>query len=123
VTEPGARGGYFAKIVLNVSSISFLPRTRPVGAAADGGKNIVRVLGEKWHESREVAVAKRRQELGHDALDGLRRLVLRVNGTSRNRWRSLASSDIRPTDKAETREKKVTKATEKMFKNYPPQSR
>jgi hypothetical protein len=68
VTEPGARGGYFAKIVLNVSSISFLPRTRPVGAAADGGKNIVRVLGEKWHESREVAVAKRRQELGHDAL-------------------------------------------------------
>ena len=36
-------------------------------------------------------------------------------------WRSLASSDIRPSDKPETREKKITKATEKMFKNYPPQ--
>ena len=38
-------------------------------------------------------------------------------------WRSLASSDIRPNDKPDTREKKITKATEKMFKNYPPQSR
>jgi hypothetical protein len=38
-------------------------------------------------------------------------------------WRSLASSDIRPNDKPETREKKITKSTEKMFKNYPPQSR
>ena len=35
-------------------------------------------------------------------------------------WRSLASSDIRPTDKPESRDKKITKATEKMFKNYPP---
>lgn len=35
-------------------------------------------------------------------------------------WRSLASSDIRPTDKPETRDKKVAKATEKMFRNYPP---
>jgi hypothetical protein len=35
-------------------------------------------------------------------------------------WRSLASSDIRPTDKPENRDKKITKATEKMFKNYPP---
>src|SRR4030095_4257889 len=34
-------------------------------------------------------------------------------------WRSLASSDIRPTDKPETRDKKIAKATEKMFKNYP----
>ena len=38
-------------------------------------------------------------------------------------WRSIASSDVRPTDKPESRDKKVTKATEKMFKNYPPQSR
>jgi hypothetical protein len=38
-------------------------------------------------------------------------------------WRSLASSDIRPTDKPESRDKKIAKATEKMFKNYPPQSR
>ena len=37
-------------------------------------------------------------------------------------WRSLASSDIRPTDKPETRDKKIAKATEKMFKNYPPKS-
>ncbi len=37
-------------------------------------------------------------------------------------WRSLASSDIRPTDKPESREKKIAKATEKMFKNYPPKS-
>ena len=35
-------------------------------------------------------------------------------------WRSLASSDIRPTDKPENRDKKIAKATEKMFKNYPP---
>ena len=35
-------------------------------------------------------------------------------------WRSLASSDIRPTDKPQSRDKKITKATEKMFKNYPP---
>ena len=35
-------------------------------------------------------------------------------------WRSLASSDIRPTDKPESRDKKIAKATEKMFRNYPP---
>jgi Domain of unknown function (DUF4136) len=38
-------------------------------------------------------------------------------------WRSLAISDIKPTDKPESRDKKITKATEKMFKNYPPKSR
>jgi len=38
-------------------------------------------------------------------------------------WRSLASSDIKPTDKPETRDKKIANATEKMFKNYPPRSR
>ena len=38
-------------------------------------------------------------------------------------WRSQAISDIRPTDKPESRDKKIAKATEKMFKNYPPQSR
>ena len=38
-------------------------------------------------------------------------------------WRSLASSDIRPNDKPESRDKKIAKATEKMFKHYPPQSR
>ena len=37
-------------------------------------------------------------------------------------WRSLASSDIRPTDKPESRDKKIAKATEKMFKNSPPKS-
>jgi hypothetical protein len=35
-------------------------------------------------------------------------------------WRSLATSDIRPTDNPENRDKKIAKATEKMFKNYPP---
>jgi Domain of unknown function (DUF4136) len=35
-------------------------------------------------------------------------------------WRSLASSDIRPTDKPESRDRKIAKATEKMFKHYPP---
>jgi hypothetical protein len=35
-------------------------------------------------------------------------------------WRTLASSDIRATDKPESRDKKIAKATEKMFKNYPP---
>jgi hypothetical protein len=34
-------------------------------------------------------------------------------------WRSLASSEIRPTDKPESRDKKIAKATRKMFKNYP----
>ena len=38
-------------------------------------------------------------------------------------WRSLASSDIRPSDKPESRDRKIAKAMEKMFKNYPPQSR
>jgi hypothetical protein len=33
---------------------------------------------------------------------------------------SLASSDIRPPDKPESRDKKIAKATAKMFKNYPP---
>jgi hypothetical protein len=32
-----------------------------------------------------------------------------------------ASSDIRPTDKPDSRDKKIAKAMEKMFKNYPPQ--
>jgi hypothetical protein len=35
-------------------------------------------------------------------------------------WRSMASSDIRPTDTPESRDKKVAKATTKMFRNYPP---
>jgi hypothetical protein len=35
-------------------------------------------------------------------------------------WRSLASSDIRPADTPESRDKKIAKATVKMFKNYPP---
>ena len=35
-------------------------------------------------------------------------------------WRSLASSDILPNDKPETREKKIMKTAEKMFKTYPP---
>ena len=35
-------------------------------------------------------------------------------------WRSQASSDIRPTDKPENRDKKIAKATEKMFKKFPP---
>ena len=38
-------------------------------------------------------------------------------------WRSLASSDIRPTDKTETRDKKIAKAMDKVFRNYPPKSR
>lgn len=38
-------------------------------------------------------------------------------------WRSLASSDVKPSDKPESRDRKIAKATGKMFKNYPPQSR
>ena len=38
-------------------------------------------------------------------------------------WRSLASSDIRPTDTPESRDKKIATATKKMFRNYPPKSR
>ena len=35
-------------------------------------------------------------------------------------WRGLASSDIRPGEKPQSRDKKIAKATEKMFRNYPP---
>jgi len=35
-------------------------------------------------------------------------------------WRSIASSDIRPTDNPQSRDRKIGKATEKMFKNFPP---
>ena len=35
-------------------------------------------------------------------------------------WRSLATSEVTPTDKPETRDKKIAKSTEKMFRNYPP---
>jgi Domain of unknown function (DUF4136) len=38
-------------------------------------------------------------------------------------WRSLASSDVASTDKPQARDKKIAKATEKMFKNYPPAAR
>jgi hypothetical protein len=34
-------------------------------------------------------------------------------------WRSGASSDVRPTDTPESRDKKLAKAVERMFKNYP----
>ena len=37
-------------------------------------------------------------------------------------WRGMASGDIKPNDKPEQRDKKMAKATEKMFKNYPPGS-
>ena len=37
-------------------------------------------------------------------------------------WRGMASGDIKPSDKPEQRDKKLAKATEKMFKNYPPKS-
>lgn len=35
-------------------------------------------------------------------------------------WRAMASGEIKPTDKPEQRDKKLAKATEKMFRNYPP---
>lgn len=35
-------------------------------------------------------------------------------------WRGLASGDVKPSDKPDQREKKLAKATEKMFRNYPP---
>lgn len=35
-------------------------------------------------------------------------------------WRSTASSDIKAGDKPENRDRKIAKAAEKMFKNYPP---
>ena len=38
-------------------------------------------------------------------------------------WRGRASSDARPSDNGETREKKINKATAKMFKHFPPTSR
>jgi hypothetical protein len=38
-------------------------------------------------------------------------------------WRGRASSDVKPNDNAETREKKINKAAAKMFRNFPPTSR
>jgi hypothetical protein len=35
-------------------------------------------------------------------------------------WRGLASGELTPSAKPEQREKKINKATEKLFKNYPP---
>lgn len=37
-------------------------------------------------------------------------------------WRGMASGDIKPNDKPEQRDKKLGKALEKMFRNYPPRS-
>ena len=37
-------------------------------------------------------------------------------------WRGLASGNVNPGDKPDQRDKKLAKATEKMFKNYPPRS-
>jgi hypothetical protein len=37
-------------------------------------------------------------------------------------WRGMASGDIKPNDKPEQRDKKLAKAMEKMFRNYPPRS-
>jgi hypothetical protein len=34
-------------------------------------------------------------------------------------WRSLGSTDIKPTDNRESRDEKIAKATKKMLKNYP----
>jgi hypothetical protein len=37
-------------------------------------------------------------------------------------WRGMASGDIKPNDKPQQRDKKLAKAMEKMFRNYPPRS-
>jgi hypothetical protein len=37
-------------------------------------------------------------------------------------WRGVAERDLNPGASAEKREKNITKATEKIFKNYPPKS-
>jgi Domain of unknown function (DUF4136) len=37
-------------------------------------------------------------------------------------WRGTATSDIHTTDKPEKRDRNIARATEKMFKNYPPKS-
>jgi hypothetical protein len=37
-------------------------------------------------------------------------------------WRGMTSSDLNPTASAEKRDKSVTKAATKLFKNYPPRS-
>jgi hypothetical protein len=37
-------------------------------------------------------------------------------------WRAMATGDIKPNDKPEQRDKKMARAMEKMFRNYPPRS-
>jgi hypothetical protein len=66
-------------------------------------------LGDRWGSARVQPILV--GTLVVDITDARTRAIV---------WRSLASSDIRPTDKPESRDKKITKATEKMFKNYPP---
>ena len=69
-------------------------------------------LGDRWGSARVQPVV-------------VGTLVVDISDARTNTivWRSLASSDIRPTDKPESRDKKIAKATEKMFKNYPPTPR
>jgi Domain of unknown function (DUF4136) len=43
-------------------------------------------------------------------------------GTRALVWRAMASGDINPNDKPEQRDKKMTRTTERMFRNYPPRS-
>jgi uncharacterized protein DUF4136 len=52
-------------------------------------------------------------------------LVVDINDARTNAlvWHSVASSDMASIDTPETRDKKIAKATQKMFKNYPPTSR
>ena len=35
-------------------------------------------------------------------------------------WRGLATTEVRPTDMPQARDKKIARAVEKMFRNYPP---
>jgi Domain of unknown function (DUF4136) len=48
-----------------------------------------------------------------DVIDARRRVLV---------WRGMASGDIKPNDKPEQRDKKLAKALEKVFRNYPPKS-
>jgi uncharacterized protein DUF4136 len=51
-------------------------------------------------------------------------VIVEISDTNKGAiiWRSFATSDVRAGDKPESRDKKIAKAAEKMFKNYPPKS-
>ena len=75
------RDGYFSKMALKVCSICERPCTRPVGAAAEGGKNFVLLLGQRLRcDGNGSQPSRRRHEEEHRGLLRHARLCHGTNG-------------------------------------------